>query len=246
MIFAVMEELLSCNKCHQLKNKTDFSKVATLTRGYHYRCKSCIREDTKEYRVNNLEKSKKSVSDWAKRNRKHINAKRKERYYKNREEILEKNKINRPEWYKKNRSRILAYHRKYSKRQYDTNPQYKIKELLGCRIRALLRDVKTNKKLRTLDLIGCSPEFLVKHIESQFTPEMNWTNHGILWHLDHYFPCCQFDLTKEEEQRKCFHYSNLRPLLKQENLSKASEDRKKSIKNQQIPPEIDNQLENLL
>ena len=40
------------------------------------------------------------------------------------------------------------------------------------------------------------------------------------WHIDHIIECHRFDLTKPEEQRKCFHYSNQRPLWAIDNLSR--------------------------
>lgn len=43
---------------------------------------------------------------------------------------------------------------------------------------------------------------------------MNWQNWGTVWELDHILPCVSFDLTKLEEQQKCFHYTNLQPLFK--------------------------------
>ena len=49
---------------------------------------------------------------------------------------------------------------------------------------------------------------------------MTWENHG-KWHVDHIKPCCTFDFSKEEEQKKCFHYTNLQPLWAEENLVKA-------------------------
>ena len=43
-----------------------------------------------------------------------------------------------------------------------------------------------------------------------------------LWHIDHVTPCKSFDLIKEEEQKKCFNWQNLRPCLAIENLEKSS------------------------
>jgi len=63
----------------------------------------------------------------------------------------------------------------------------------------------------------------VAHIEKQFKPGMNWENYSLYgWHIDHIRPCASFDLTKEEEIQKCFHYSNLQPLWAEENLKKAA------------------------
>ena len=50
---------------------------------------------------------------------------------------------------------------------------------------------------------------------------MSWENHGT-WHIDHRVPCAKFDLTKKEEQEKCFHYTNLQPLWAKDNLSKGN------------------------
>jgi len=63
----------------------------------------------------------------------------------------------------------------------------------------------------------------MKHIESQFDNKMTWQNHSFRgWHIDHIKPCASFDLTKPEEQKKCFHYTNLRPLWSSENSHKHS------------------------
>jgi hypothetical protein len=34
------------------------------------------------------------------------------------------------------------------------------------------------------------------------------------WEIDHIKACANFDLTKLEEQKQCFHYTNLQPLFK--------------------------------
>jgi hypothetical protein len=51
---------------------------------------------------------------------------------------------------------------------------------------------------------------------------MNWSNHGIIWEIDHIKPCASFDLTKLEEQKKCFHHTNLQPLFKIDNRKKSN------------------------
>lgn len=82
--------------------------------------------------------------------------------------------------------------------------------------------VKNNWKYgTTLELVGAGIAQVKKHLEAQFKPGMNWENHGKLgWHIDHITPCAKFDLSDPEQQKKCFHYTNLQPLWWQENLSK--------------------------
>ncbi len=58
-----------------------------------------------------------------------------------------------------------------------------------------------------------------KYLEGKFTEGMTWENHGT-WHIDHRRPICSFNLLDEEEQKKCFHYTNLQPLWATDNLSK--------------------------
>jgi hypothetical protein len=65
--------------------------------------------------------------------------------------------------------------------------------------------------------------FLINHIEKQFLNGMSWDNYGKgldKWNIDHIIPCNTFDLTKPEEQKRCFHYSNLRPLWEIDNLNR--------------------------
>ena len=84
---------------------------------------------------------------------------------------------------------------------------------------ALKTKVKNGK---SLELIGCSVQQLKEHLQNQFKDGMTWQNHSEKgWHIDHIIPCSAFDLSKEEEQKKCFHYMNLQPLWAWENLQKS-------------------------
>jgi len=58
---------------------------------------------------------------------------------------------------------------------------------------------------------------------------MTWENHGE-WHIDHIKPCSLFNLLNEDEQKKCFHYTNLQPLWASENLSKGCKYENETIK----------------
>ena len=106
---------------------------------------------------------------------------------------------------------------KYKMERLNTVPEIRIVENLRRRTRAVLQGI--NKSDSTLKLIGCTPKELKSHIQSLFQDGMSWDNYG-LWHIDHIMPCASFDLVKEEQQRKCFHHSNLQPLWAEDNLSK--------------------------
>ena len=70
-------------------------------------------------------------------------------------------------------------------------------------------------------MLGCSIEFFMEYIEKQFKSGMTWQNYGA-WHVDHVRPCASFDLTDHEQQKICFHYSNLQPLWAVDNLKKGA------------------------
>lgn len=111
------------------------------------------------------------------------------------------------------------------KLQLKTNINLRLGSILRTRINFVL---KSNKKASsTKNLLGCSIEFFKNYIESKFKPNMTWNNYGNkkgirCWEIDHIKPCASFDLSKPEEQRKCFHYTNLQPLWAIENRQKSN------------------------
>ena len=85
----------------------------------------------------------------------------------------------------------------------------------------VLREHLANKSNGTFKLLGCDIDFFIKYIETKFEEGMTWENYGRNgWHIDHIIPCASFDLTKIENQQKCFHYTNLQPLWWFDNISK--------------------------
>jgi hypothetical protein len=84
-----------------------------------------------------------------------------------------------------------------------------------------MRDSGNKRLFSTADLIGCTWEEFVSYIEKQFKPGMAWENHGE-WHIDHIKPCALFDLSKPEEQKACFHFTNVQPLWAVDNMKKGA------------------------
>lgn len=121
----------------------------------------------------------------------------------------------------KERRRLYRLKYRVHDREYQREYRKRINRLrdkLGTRIYMALKR-QSKKAAKTMDLIGCNIKFLRNHLEKQFKKGMSWSNYG-KWHLDHIKPCAIFDLRKPEEQRKCFHYTNLQPLWAEENMAK--------------------------
>jgi hypothetical protein len=89
-------------------------------------------------------------------------------------------------------------------------------------LRTRLRELVQNRSVHFSKLTGCAGKELVAHLEAQFLPGMTWDNYGLHgWHIDHIRPCASFDLTDPEQQRECFHYTNLQPLWAEDNIRKS-------------------------
>lgn len=106
-------------------------------------------------------------------------------------------------------TRIATYVR--NRRKVDEN--FNIKCNLRSRVNQAIKRKGVVKSARTLELLGCTVEFLKVYLQERFLPTMTWENYGTLWYIDHIIPCASFDLTDFEQQKACFHYTNLQPLF---------------------------------
>ncbi len=141
--------------------------------------------------------------------------------YLSRESVKARRKELDTKWKKDNREHFLKRTRDYQKNKLLCDPSYRISKNLRSRIRSAIKN--NQKSGRTLEILGCDILFLKVHLESKFKEGMTWENYGLHgWHIDHIRPCDSFDLSDPEQQKKCFHYSNLQPLWAKDNLSKGS------------------------
>ena len=140
-------------------------------------------------------------------------------YLKNKEKVKERRQLNRilnKESY--NKTSNLRYVNRYK-----TDENFKLAKTIRGRIREVFKNSNGSKAHKTMELLGCNIQEAKEHLEKQFKDGMSWENYGYNgWHIDHIMPCASFDLTDPEQQKKCFHYTNLQPLWASENMSKGA------------------------
>lgn len=207
---------------HRIAARAEYEKTE--------RAKQIRRLATKKYKEKNPDK----VRAWAKA----LNAKRKEdpifklkqkEYEKKRYQNLEYRE-KRKEYVKQNKDKIREYRKQYvienkeklaqkRKQRRCRDRHYKLKLTLRSR---LANAVRRNQKFdKTLNLLGCSVDYLKSHLESQFVDGMcwdNWSKTG--WHIDHIVPFGQFDLSDPIQQIAVCNWRNLRPLWARKNHEK--------------------------
>ncbi len=120
-----------------------------------------------------------------------------------------------------NRERLAKLSVAATKKRYHNDIEFRLRHRLSNIMRRAVRAQRTGKSKKTAEIVGCDFQYLIKYLESKFKNGMSWNNMGE-WHIDHIKPCKSFDLTKKEEQEKCFHYTNLQPLWALENIKKSA------------------------
>jgi len=187
------------------------------------------------------EKNRIRARKWKKNNKDKI-----KEYYENNKEVLkEKRKEYNKEYQKKDsnkeyqknyRERNKEYFKNYREKSKDNrniknterrnrDPFYKLKCNLRSSISKLIKNKGYLKKSKTFEILGCSYEDFIIHIEKKFESWMNWENYGNpkddiyepnkTWDIDHIIPLSSFNT--EQELLELNHYTNLQPLCSYEN-----------------------------
>jgi hypothetical protein len=184
----------TCTKCKETKPISEFHKQRSKPSGYRSHCKSC------RYDYQQKNKDHKRIYDM------NYRTNNRDRLCKIKQEYFQNNK---------------DYFYNYIKTRLETNINYKLSFTIRSRIRSAIKNQYGEKAYKSPELLGCTIEEARLHIESQFKDGMTWENHGLYgWHIDHIRPCASFDLSDPEQQKQCFHYTNLQPLWADENLQK--------------------------
>jgi hypothetical protein len=167
-------------------------------------CKSCVKENKQEY---------------LKSTRAH------------RTEVTRLYRQNHPEYVKKDLENTKAYNKAHraeisakEKERKANDPTFKFKKDMRDKIRHIVKGQYKKGKVyeETLTIVGCDIDFLKNWLSHQFDENMSWDNLGTYWHIDHINPTTSFDLSIEDDIKKCFHWSNTQPLEKTKNMNKST------------------------
>lgn len=211
-----------CCTCKIEKELSSFGRLKSSKDGYRHDCKSCRSEYIKRNRL----KIKEYKKDYYTNNKDIIISKNKKYYEENKEKIdsyvkdywtLDENKnrrkINYKKWKSVNIDHIKEYKKSYYKNVTMTCPSKRLK----CSIRSSVKRLIKNKSKSTENIVGCSYEHLIKHIESKFESWMSWDNYGKYngdfnygWDIDHIIPISY--AKNDEDLIRLNHYTNLQPL----------------------------------
>jgi hypothetical protein len=199
-----------CIKCNKKQNLINFHNQKASKDGKSPYCRFCHKEYNTLRRQKNKKKIKKQQEEYRSIYRERLNENRKQWGKDNPDKVA----INAKKYREKYRDKINQKRRQKRKR----NINFRLRTIISNRIRMALS--RGSKNSTAYDLTGCSWEHLKLYLESRFTVGMSWDNFGE-WHIDHIKPCCSFDLTDIEQQKLCFHYTNLQPLWAIDNLKKS-------------------------
>lgn len=210
--------LNNCKVCGIERNKDTF-----YTSTWTNLCKTCYNTQQKIKRDSNKENHR----ERARLNRLKEDKEKVKEYQSNyRAENKEKAKKYSKDWRAKNKEKIREDKRVYVKIRRKGDPLYK---LIG-NIRSLIKNTFLSNGLKkakkTEEILGCTLDFFIDYLSSQFTEEMSLNNHGSCkednctryWELDHIYPVSKAE--SEEHLIQLNHYTNFRPLWQKDNMNK--------------------------
>lgn len=223
----------TCSRCDETKPLGLFSIDSRTATGFASSCKRCRSEMTREYAKKNADKVKSrykrenmtqsEYDDWRER---------RSDYYRLNPEYASKARDRARARYRDKKEEILARMSSASGREYSRNKMrekmlddsFRLHSNVSRAIRSSIKD----KYRRSWELlVGYDLPELMRHLERQFLPGMNWQNHGKgagRWHIDHIIPRAMhsYDSASDPEFKACWALSNLRPLWSEENIRKHS------------------------
>ena len=203
MLCKVESEFKKCTKCEIFKLKSEFHRDKSRKGGLYNRCKNCIALEHVEYYEKNKDAIKLKTEEYRQKNKEKIYTWKAAWNQKNKESIAEYQLVYRQE-HKTERNQ-------HSRDRYHSDDGYRILTNLRNRLNKVLKQSK--KSTNTKKLVGIESGDLVKEYLALINPELK----NVKCDIDHRIQCHLYDLTLQEHQKACFHYTNLQWLPAQVN-----------------------------
>ena len=231
-----------CSKCKIEKSVFEFNKNSGHTDGYESQCDKCSVLRVKKWRKKNPEKVKEQNKRYQKKHplslkwktckvcNKLFTSKASRLYCSSECKEIEENqqKIKRNQL-KKSQGKWFGNWTKEKYNEYQRmirkNPRTNLRYNMASLMSQALKGEKAGAHWETL--MWCSQKDLMKCLEKQFEPWMNWKNHGNgrkekNWSIDHWVPDSWFEYLgpDDPEFKISWNFKNLRPLWTTENSQK--------------------------
>ena len=233
----------SC-KCYWKPDETDIKSSGLVCKSCK-KCRQYKKESCKKYREENPDKRKEYRKKYYEENPDKIKEYLKKYYEENADKIKEASK----KYHENNADKIKEYRKKYRENNADKIKEYKKKyyeenkcmhgkrqenckicnkylylvNLQRHQINRCFKNSNLKKTKPSISYLDCSAEYFNEYFEKKMDlwnehhdVKMTWDN----IHIDHIKPINAFNLDDEEEFLKCCHYTNMQPLLAEDNLSK--------------------------
>jgi len=232
-----------CKSCNDIKNIDYFEIKRSVCKECRKKYKTAL---ARKYRKENPDKYNSYQRRYYKKNSakillrtgtyKHSNAnkiqKNNIRYYlKNRDIILSVNKAYR----ENNVAQVRKKINRWKKIQRTINPSFKLRENISRSIRYYLKINQSSKNgISILLALSYTIQELKEHLSNKFESWMTWENWGVYdpktwddnnqatwkWQIDHIIPQSklQYQTMTDDNFKKCWDLSNLRPLSAKQNF----------------------------
>lgn len=194
-----------CNRCYLEKDISNFYKNSKGKFGVRSICKKCT-----EYKY--VKKGRKCNPNF---DMKSYQKEYQKEYQKNNKESLKEIKRKH---YIENKEHYTKRSKEYNMKRRAEDPLFKMRGNIRNLIKNSFLRKFTKKSKKTIEILGCDYDFFNEYITSLFDDQMTIDNYGIYWEIDHIEPISN-SITIEDIIR-LNHYSNLRPLKKEDNRSK--------------------------
>ncbi len=196
------QELILCTTCLEQKLPSEF--YVDKRRNIPIRkCKKCVYEHTKQWRLDNAQKTRDIKKNWYNKNI-----------------VRERARIR---IWRKNNPDKAAKSRKRGSEKYLSTARGCLCNRMRARLRRAIGDKKNGREWESL--VGYSASDLCKHLESLFVDGMTWEKllSGEI-HIDHKIPVTffKFQSTNDVEFKMCWRLENLQPLWAKDNHIKSN------------------------